>query len=440
MAEIRPFCCIRPRADVAARVAALPYDVYDRQEAREVAGAEPLSFLNIDRPETQFADSYDMYAPEVYARAGEMLQEWIADGTLMEDGERAYYLYELTWQGRSQTGIVGCASVDDYGSGVIRRHENTREEKEQDRIRHIRACGAQTGPIYLSFRLEGGRSSSRLEGMPLRELIAREKENPPLYSFAAKNGVLHQVWKVGDEERVRAFYEALRRIGRLYIADGHHRAASAVKVGLAKREENPGHTGEEEYNYFLSVLFPEEELQILPYYRTVEGWNGHTAAEILRLVGEWFEVEPCRQGAAPYQPEEKGVFGLYLDGNWYELRPNGRLMGELGAETDPVKLLDVSVLQEKVLDPIFGIQDPRTDARIRFVGGIKGASGLQQEAQKLERRAAGDVGGAVPVAAFSVYPTSMGELLDVADEGRLMPPKSTWFEPKLLSGLFIHRL
>ncbi|MGN0506841.1 MAG: DUF1015 domain-containing protein [Lachnospiraceae bacterium] len=409
MADIRPFRAIRPAEEFAARVAALPYDVYKREEARQAAQKDPLSFLNIDRPETQFAEDYDMYAAEVYEKAASMLKEQREKGIYVQEEKPCFYLYELTMDGRAQTGLVACASIDDYCNQVIKKHENTREEKEQDRIRHVDACSAQTGPIFLAYR--------RKE--ELEQMIAGEKKKTALYDFTSDDGIVHRVWKISDAAVISAIQEQFAQIQQIYIADGHHRAASAVKVGLKRRAEAGSYDGREEFNYFLSVLFPENELKILPYYRVVSDLNGHSKEEFLTAVNKYFVTE---KSDAPVGPEKKGEFGMFLDGQWYRLKGKE----ELFASSDPVKSLDVSVLQDYLLKPVLGIEDPRTDKRIDFVGGIRGLS-------ELERRVGLDM-----TVAFSTCPTSISELFAVSDAGLLMPPKSTWFEPKLRSGIFIH--
>ena len=409
MADIRPFYCVRPTKEKAKEVAALPYDVYSREEAVEVVKNAPKSFLNIDRPETQFPAKMDMYDEKVYKKAGQLLQEWIEDHTFEKENRRCYYLYELTMDGRSQTGVVVCASVDDYDNQVIKKHENTREEKERDRICHVDACNAQTGPIFLACR----------KNQTLSEQVAKWKEREVLYDFIAEDGVRHRVFRIDEEEDIDYLTNHFKEIDSLYIADGHHRTASAVKVSQMRREAHKGYTGEEEFNYFLSVIFPENELKILDYNRVVMDLNGKTKEEFLREVTKCFQVSQREEAV---KPEEKGSFGMYLDGSWYQLTyPKERI------PDDVVEQLDVSILQREVLAPILGIADPKTDQRIQFVGGIRGL-------QELERLV--DQGAAV---AFSMYPTSMEELFEVADHGRLMPPKSTWFEPKPRSGLFIHK-
>lgn len=411
MAVVKPFICIRPAKEHAAEVAALPYDVYNRKEACAAVKGNPLSFLNIDRAETQFSDDVDTYADCVYEKARELLDSQIADGIYVTDAGDHYYLYELTMDGRSQTGIVACCSIDDYVNGVIKKHENTREEKELDRIRHVDTVNAQTGPIFLAYR----------QNIALKEIVAEEKTKPALYDFVSDDGIRHRVWRIDGADRTDAIEAAFAAIPSTYIADGHHRAASAVKVGLKRRTKHPGYTGEEPFNYFLSVLFPDEELMILPYNRVVRDLNGMSTEQFFEKLKEKFELEEI--GKEPYAPVQKGTFGMYLDGTWYALKilPQYR-------SADPVKGLDVPILQDHLLAPVLGIGDPKTDQRIDFIGGIRGL-------KELERRVGEDM-----EVAFSMYPTSIEELLSVADAGLLMPPKSTWFEPKLRSGLFIHRL
>lgn len=410
MALIKPFECVRPNEKDAARVAALPYDVYNRQEAVCEVKREPLSFLKIDRAETQFDDSTDTYAPEVYAKAKELFEEALADKTFITDTDKTYYIYALTMDKRTQTGIVACASIDDYLNNVIKKHENTRADKEVDRITHVDTLSAQTGPIFLAYRADS----------VINDAVKKTKENKALYDFISPDGIRHQVWKMTDITLVENVRKAFEGIDSVYIADGHHRAASAVKVGLKRRQENPGYTGKEEFNYFLSVLFPDEELMILPYNRVVKDLNGYTQEEFLNKIKEKFDIAESDKQVSP---DKKGTFGMYLGGKWYKLTAHKDIMSD-----DPVDGLDVAVLQDNLLAPVLGIGDPKTDKRIDFVGGIRGLS-------ELEKRCREDC-----VVAFSMYATSIAELFAVADAGKLMPPKSTWFEPKLRSGLFIHRI
>ena len=411
MAQIRPFRAYRPCQGMEERIAALPYDVYNREEACEVVKKNPESFLAVDRAETQFGEEVDTYADCVYEKADQMLREKILEGKFVQDPTPCFYLYELTMDGHSQTGVVGCASIDDYRNNVIKKHENTRADKEEDRIRHVDTCSMQTGPIFLAYRAKED----------LKEKIGELKKQAPVYDFVSEDGIGHRVWVIDNDSDVAMIEEAFGKIPAIYIADGHHRCASAVKVGLKRREQYPDYTGEEEFNYFLSVIFPDEELRILDYNRVVKDLNGMDAATFLTRIEEYFAVE--KKGQSPYRPMEKGTFGMYLENEWYGLSAKEEIKSE-----DAVEGLDVSLLQNDLLDPILGIMDPKTDKRIDFVGGIRGLG-------ELERRVHTDM-----KVAFSMYPTSIAELFAVADAGRLMPPKSTWFEPKLRSGLFLHEI
>lgn len=410
MAEIRPFSAYRPGGGWENKIAALPYDVYSREEAAEVVRKNPESFLAIDRAETGFGKEVDTYAPEVYERAASLLREKIAEGKFVREDKPCYYLYEQVMNGRSQTGIVACASIDDYCNHVIKKHENTRADKEQDRINHVDICNMQTGPIFLAYRTND----------VLRHATEEAKKQQPVYDFVSEDGIGHRVWVIADGEQIETIHGSFSGIPAVYIADGHHRCASAVKVGLKRRQEKPDYTGEEEFNFFLAVLFPDEELRIMDYNRVVRDLNGHTSEEFMQRVSESFLVEAVQ---TPCRPEKKGCFGMYLDGRWYRLSAKPHILSG-----DVVEGLDVSLLQNHLLRPVLGIEDPKTDKRIDFVGGIRGL-------EELERRVHTDMR-----VAFSMYPTSIGELFAVADAGRLMPPKSTWFEPKLRSGLFLHDL
>ena len=443
-----PFPCIRPVPEHAAEVAALPYDVFDRGEAAEYVEGRPLSFLNIDRPETQFPADQDMYAPEVYARGAELLHERLADGTFVEDRNLAYYIYRLAWERHVQTGIVCVCAVDEFEGGVIKRHELTREDKERDRIEHIEALGCQTGPIFLTYR----------DQPVLDMIVGAATTSTPLYDFTDDEGVRQTVWEVVRHDAVDALRAMLGTIPCAYIADGHHRAASAVKVARRMREEARAagtYTGKEPFNYVLSVLFPASQLTILPYNRVVSDRNGLDTYELLEVLsGAGFGIV---EAEGPVEPREHGVFGMYTDDTWYELRaddPNpiayaaenagNDFNAEMGSAEDderrsggssqddevasnPANSLDCSILQSCILSPIFGIKDPRTDPRISFVGGIRGTEELECKA-------------GVEGVAFTMCATSIDQLLAVADAGEVMPPKSTWFEPKLRSGLFIHRI
>lgn len=411
MSDIRPFCAVRPNEIFASKIAALPYDVYTRKEAKKEVEKNPLSFLKIDRPETMFPDEMDMYAPKVYQKARKVLEEMIEKGEFIQDETPCYYLYELTRNGHRQTGIVACASIDDYFNGTIKKHENTREEKEQDRIRHVDTLDTQTGPIFLAYRLDA----------VLKEIIEETKRKTPVYDFISEDKITHRVWVIDESEMMERIQQCFVKINKIYIADGHHRAASAIKVGCERRKEHPGYTGEEEFNYFLCTLFAEEELEILDYNRVVKDLNGLSEIEFLEKIKESFEVEEAEE--SPYAPKQKKEFGMYLGKKWYKLQIKKEQVSD-----DVVESLDVSILQNKLLKPILGIKEPGKDNRIIFVGGIRGLKELEHCVEN---------GFQV---AFSMYPTSMQELFSVADAGRLMPPKSTWFEPKLRSGLFLHKI
>lgn len=412
MPRITPFQCIRPVPELADRVAALPYDVYNRKEAFLEVQREPLSFLKIDRAETQFPDDVDTYDPRVYEKARELLNSMIADGTYIIEETPCYYIYELTMNGRSQTGIVACSSVDDYQNRIIKKHENTREDKELDRIRHVDITDAHTGPIFLVYR----------SVQAINEIVTDIKKEKPVYDFISPDNITHRVWRISDAALINKLKTLFEQIPCTYIADGHHRCASAVKVGLKRRMEHPDYTGEEEFNRFLSVLFPDDQLYIMPYNRVVRDLNGLSKEEFLTALNKaGFSVE--YKGKEQVAPCKKGTFGMYLKDEWYLLTASDALMC-----SDPIKGLDVSILQDNLLKPLLNIEDPRTDKRIDFVGGIRGLD-------ELERRVSSDM-----AVAFSMYATSISELLSVADAGLLMPPKSTWFEPKLRSGLFIHKL
>jgi len=408
MAIVKSFKCVRPREDMAKQVASLPYDVYDRKEAKAAVAGKTYAFLNIDRPETAFDDDFDMYSKEAYKYARDLYNEFKDKGIYEEDTCDSYYLYELTMNGRSQTGIVGLASVDDYLNNIIKKHENTREEKEIDRINHVDTLDAQTGPIFLAYKAND----------TLQKIISQNTLNVPLYDFVSEDGVRHRVWKV-EKEYNKQIAECFEDISALYIADGHHRAASAVKVALKRRQKDNNKDGQ--YNYFLSVIFDERQLHILPYNRIVLDLNLKSEDEILESISKYFDIKEC-----PVQREitNRHEFGMLLKDKFYILKAKKETIAD-----DTIKSLDVSILQDFVLSPIFDIKDPRTDNRIKFAGGIRGVEFLESELESGRGKVA-----------FLMHPTSMTELFAVADENKLMPPKSTWFEPKLRSGIFIHEI
>ena len=413
MAIIKAFRAIRPAEEFADKVAALPYDVMNSEEAREMVKDNPYSFLHVDKAEVDLDREINIYDKVVYETASGNLNKMIEDGVLKEEEKPCYYAYRQIMNGRAQTGIVVCTSIDDYMNNIIKKHEFTRADKEQDRINHVDYCNANTGPIFLTYR-----NNERISA-----IINESTEGKPVYDFVAEDGIAHIVWLIEEEALINELTELFKGIDYLYIADGHHRAASAVKVGMKRREENPSYTGEEEFNYFLSVLFPDNELYIMDYNRVVKDLNGYTEEEYMDKLKESFDVEEYK-GQGQYRPEAKHTYGMYLEGKWYVLKAKEGTF----KEEDPVERLDVSILQKNLLAPILGIEDPRTDKRIDFIGGIRGL-------EELERR----VKEGMKVA-FSMYPTTIEELMDIADAGQVMPPKSTWFEPKLRSGLFIHKL
>lgn len=411
--RVEPISCFRPRPEKAAEFASLPYDVFDREQARAYVDAHPGSFLAIDRPETAFAPEQDMYAPEVYTKAAELIRKAAQNGTILKDEVPCYYIYRLEQDGRAQTGVVCACAVEEYLNGTIRRHENTRRDKERDRIEHIRATGAQTGPIFLTYRDE----------YALDVLVGLATTAQPLYDFTDDEGVRQTVWRVARESAVEAIRETFALVPCAYIADGHHRAASAVAVSRERREAAGQDAPEAPFDLFLAVLFPSSQLSVLAYNRVVadsNGLDGKGLTEALEAAG--FSVGEVQ--AKPIEPASRGSFGMFFKGVWRTLTFEAR---DQLPKDDPVAALDASILQERVLAPILGIGDPREDPRITFVGGIAGAG-------ELERRAASEG------VAFSLYPTSVDELMAVSDAGLLMPPKSTWFEPKLRSGLFIRRI
>jgi len=414
MAAVRPFKGIRPTSELADKVASLPYDVMNREEAKEMAKGNPYSFLHVGRSEIDLEHSVDPYDPIVYKTARKNLDQMIEDKILIQDDKPLYYIYRQIMDGRVQTGIVGCTSIDDYMNDIIKKHEFTRPVKEVDRINNFDYCDANTEPIFLTYKVN-------------RELntIVNDwvKFHKPVYNFTTEDAITHIIWVMDNVENVAKVQEIFAATDYLYIADGHHRSASSVKVGLKRREENPNFTGEEEFNFFLSVIFPDEDLFIMDYNRVVKDLNGLAKEAFLTKTKEHFEVE-AYQGEGQYKPEEKHIFGMYLDNTWYKLTAKAGTYDE----SDPVDRLDVSILQKNLLNPILGIEDPRTDKRIDFVGGIRGL-------EALERRVNSDM-----KVAFSMYPTTLEDLTSIADAGEVMPPKSTWFEPKLRSGLFVHRL
>lgn len=408
MAIIKPFKGIRPKEDLAKRIAALPYDVIDTKEAKKLAKNNELSFLHVDKAEIDF-DNINPYSEEVYLKAKKNLENLIKT-SYIEDDKDNFYIYRQQTRNRSQTGLVACASVLDYENDVIKKHELTREEKEIDRIKHVNVCSAHTGPIFMTYR----------NNNEVSKIIKTYSENKPIYDFYSEDEVRHTIWLINEDKDINKIVGVFESIENLYIADGHHRSASAYKVAKKRREETKEYSGEEEFNYFLSILYPDIELEILDYNRSVKDLNGLSKEEFIKKVEEKFEV---LESLERVKPKEKHTFGMYIDKRWYLLKAKS---GTFNNE-DPVESLDVSILQNNLLKEVLGIDDPRTSDRIEFIGGIRGL-------EELEKRANEDM-----KVSFSMYPTTIDDIMKISDCGKIMPPKSTWFEPKPRSGIFIHK-
>lgn len=414
MSDVRPFRALRPDPKLAVQVAALPYDVMSSAEARDMVKGNPYSFLRVTKAEIDLEPGVDPYSKAVYDKAAENLRKLEKDGVLIRDAKPCYYIYSQTMNGRTQTGIAANASVDEYLTGRIKKHELTREEKEQDRINHVTATNANTGPVFLAHKPNSG----------ITGFIKRwTGSHKPTYDFTPDDGVTHRAWVVDEDAAINELKGYFSELDVLYIADGHHRNASTVKVAQKKRAENPGYSPDADFNYYLAVIFSSDELNIMDYNRVVNGLNGHSPADFLEAVKADFEVTPFEEGG-PCRPQARHTFGMYLDGKWYKLAAKPHIIND----GDPVASLDVSILQTRLLEPILGIGDPRTDKNIDFIGGLRGLNALENHVNQH--------GGV----AFAMFPTSMEELIAIADSGKIMPPKSTWFEPKLRSGLFVHKL
>lgn len=411
MAIVRPFMALRPTEELASKIAALPYDVMNRKEAKEIVHGNEYSFLHVDRAEIDLDDSIDMYDSSVYNKAKENLDKMVDLKWYVQDNIPCLYIYRQIMKGREQTGLVLCTSVDDYRNNIIRKHELTREEKEIDRINHVDACNANTGPIFMTYR----------ENKKITSIIDNWVKKKPIYNFISEDGNGHVVWVIDNKEEVDKLQDLFKDVEYLYIADGHHRSASAVKVAELRRKEKGKYTGDEEFNFFLSIIYPDSELEVLDYNRTVKDLNNLTKEEFLDRVKEKFII---KHSADRVKPNKKHTFGMYLEKKWYLLEAKGGTYNI----NDPVEQLDVSILQNNLLNPILGIDDPRKSKRIAFIGGVRGL-------EELEKRANTDM-----KVSFSMFPTSIEDIMNIADSGRIMPPKSTWFEPKPRSGLFIHKL
>lgn len=411
MAIIKPFKAYRPVKELASKIAALPYDVMDSEEAREMVKDNEYSFLHVDRGEINLPEDIDMYAPIVYETSRDKLNKMINDGLYIQEDKPCFYIYRQIMNGRGQTGLVSCASIDDYMNDIIKKHEKTRSDKELDRINHVDYCDAHTGPIFLTYR----------DNVEISEIINEWTNNEPLYDFVSEDGNGHVIWIIDAEETINTLSNLFGSVQYLYIADGHHRTASAAAVGIKRRKENPNYTGGEGFNYFLTIAYPDSELEVLDYNRSVKDLNGLSKEEYLRKVEESFIIT---KSSEPVKPNEKHTFGMYLDKEWFLLQVRDGIYDE----NDPTDRLDVSILQNNILSPILGIDDPTKSKKISFIGGIRGL-------KELERRANKDM-----KVSFSMYPTTIDDIMSIADAGLIMPPKSTWFEPKPRSGIFIHKI
>lgn len=412
MPVFKPFKAYRPKTEFAQKVAAKPYDVLSSEEAREEAKDNPFSFLHVGKPEIDLDPSIDLYDPRVYEKGKENLMKFITDGVLVQDPEPYFYIWSQTMGNRTQIGLVGCASVDDYWNDKIKKHEKTRKDKEEDRCNHIRYTNAHTGPIFLTYR----------DNAEINSIVANYITTSPVYDFISEDNVHQKVWVIRDKETINMIQKILNSVDYFYVADGHHRSAAAAIVGKERQKANPNHKGDEEYNFFLAVLFPASHLMIMDYNRVVKDLNGNSKKEFLEKISKICSIEPVTQ---QFKPQAKGEIGMYLEKQWYKLV----IKPEFFSTNDPVESLDISILQNQILAPILGIDDPRTSKRIDFVGGIRGLG-------ELERR----VDSGEMAVAFAMYPTTIDELMAIADAGKIMPPKSTWFEPKLKDGLFVHFL
>jgi uncharacterized protein (DUF1015 family) len=411
MAHIEPFRAVRPRRDVARLVAAPPYDVLSSEEAREMAAGNPYSFLHVGKPEIDLPPGTNPYADEVYAKGKENFDRFLREGTLARDTAEYFYVYKQVWGDHVQVGLVAGASCQDYLDDIIKKHELTRPDKENDRMRHIEALGAQTGPVFLTYRRR-----EAIDG-----LVASATDASPEYDFTTDDGVRHVFYVVRNAGLVSRLREAFAGVDHLYVADGHHRSAAATRIKVNRDRATPRPSGREEYNFFLSVIFPHNQMKILPYNRVVRDLNGLTPETFLAKVEERF----VRRATERKTPARSREFCLYVDGRWHLLEPRPKTYDP----DDPIGALDVSILQANLLAPVLGITDPRTDKRIDFVGGIRGADELEKKVRSGQYRAA-----------FSLFPTTIDQLFTVADSGRIMPPKSTWFEPKLKDGLAVHMI
>lgn len=411
MAIVRAFKAFRPKVGLASKIAALPYDVMNSEEAREMVRDNEYSFLHVDRAEVNLPKDTNIYDKAVYEKARDILDKMIQDGLYVQDDNPCMYIYRQTMNGNSQTGLVICAAIDDYINDKIKKHEHTRKDKEIDRINHVDYCDANTGPIFLTYRNQ----------TEISKIMNKWIQNEPLYDFISEDGNGHIIWIINNDSDIKKLTTLFKTIDSLYIADGHHRAKSAVEVGLKRRRENPCYTGEEEFNYFLAIVYPDNELEVLDYNRTVKDLNGLNEDEFLSAIEKNFKIKVSKEAV---KPKKKHTFGMYMNNIWYELEAKDGTFNE----EDPMDRLDVSILQNNLLSPILGIDDPTKSDRIEFIGGIRGIKELEKRTNKDMK------------VSFSMFATTIDDIMSIADSGMIMPPKSTWFEPKPRSGLFIHKL
>lgn len=411
MVTIKAFKAFRPKASLAQKIAALPYDVMNSEEAREMVKGNKYSFLHVDRSEINLSKDINVYDKVVYEKAREVLDNMIDEGLYIEEEKSCMYIYRQTMNGKSQTGLVICTSIDDYLNNKIKKHEYTRKDKELDRINHVDYCDANTGPIFLTYRNKD----------EISKIMNKWEKNKPVYDFLSEDGNGHTVWIIDDDSDISKLTTLFQDVDSLYIADGHHRTKSAVEVGLRRRKEKPNYSGDEEFNYFLAIVYPDNQLEVLDYNRTVKDLNGLTEEEFLSAISKNFTVKISNK---PVKPERRHTFGMYMNNIWYEIEAKEGSFNE----EDPMERLDVSILQNNLLAPILGIEDPTKSDKIEFIGGIRGLKELEKRANKDMK------------VSFAMFATTTDDIMSIADEGMIMPPKSTWFEPKPRSGLFIHKL
>ncbi|MBL4716531.1 MAG: DUF1015 domain-containing protein [Bacteroidia bacterium] len=413
MAILKPFKGIRPVKEKAEKVASRPYDVLNSQEARVEVDGNPDSFLHVLKPEIDLPEGTDVYSQEVYNKGRENFNTMLREGVLMQDDTECLYVYAQKMNGQTQYGLVGCASVEDYFNDVIKKHELTRPDKEKDRMTHVDVTNINAGPVFLTYP----------DVLEMDDIINDIIQNDPEYDFTAVDGIRHTLWVVGDDDHINKLVDLFDQVPATYIADGHHRTASAALVGKSRKENNPSHNGDEEYNYFLAVHFPASQLNIIDYNRVVKDLHGLTSEEFIQKLSENFEVNEV--GSEQFKPSHLHEFGMYMDGKWYSLKANE----ETYDDNDPIGVLDVTILSNQILDPILAIKDLRTDKRIDFVGGIRGLGELEKRVDSGEMKVA-----------FALFPVSIEQLINISDTNNIMPPKTTWFEPKLRSGLIVHSL